>query len=149
MTRWTGDISVQGGILTDLQPLGIEPDAPVALNIEGNRLIVDPREKRGFDGCDITVKADQQALVTINLRSEQAPESTRIEVPLAELISGEVRQPLDGFGSFLVAHRAPGDKLRIRPRREHYVFSSEEIWTLKRKEPHSKLHQPNKTKIDL
>ncbi|MCG8449107.1 MAG: hypothetical protein MI725_05950, partial [Pirellulales bacterium] len=128
--RWTGQIAVADGILTDLQPLAIEADAPVALRIDGSRVIVAPREKRGFDGCDLTVHADEQALVSVWLQTDQTPQPTRIEVPLEQLIRGEVRQPLDDFGSFFVGHRAPGDKLRVRQQREHYVFASGEVWNL-------------------
>ena len=128
--RWTGQITVAEGVLTDLQPLGIEADAPVALRIDGSRLVVAPLERRGFDGCDLTVRADEQALVSLWLKSGQSPEPTRVEVPLAEILASDFRQPLDEFGSYFLAHRAPGDKLRIRPTRDSYVFAPGESWTL-------------------
>ena len=129
-TRWTGEISIEGGILTDLQPLGIEADAPVALRLNGNRVIVAPRENRGFDGCDLTVRADEQALVSILLHADKTPEPTRIEVPFAQLVTDEFRQALHEPGSSFLAHRAPGDKLRVLPSRAHYVFNPAEVWTL-------------------
>ncbi len=128
--RWTGQISVAGGVLSDLQPLGIEVDAPVALSIRDNHLVVRSQERRGFDGCDLNVRADEQALVRISLKTDQAPQSTSIEVPLAEIIAGEFSQPIDEFGSYFLAHRAPGDKLRVLPARDHYVFAPAESWTL-------------------
>ena len=128
--RWTGQVAIEGGVLTDLQPLGIEIDAPVALRIDGNRLVVAPRERRGFDGCDLTVCADEQAMVSILLQPDQAPQPTRVEVPLAELITSEFRQPIDELGSYFLAHRAPGDKLRVVPTRDQYVFAPAEVWTL-------------------
>ncbi len=48
--RWTGQIAVEGGTFADLQPLGVEADASVSLRTEGNRLVIDPLEKRSFDG---------------------------------------------------------------------------------------------------
>ncbi|MCH2115258.1 MAG: family 10 glycosylhydrolase [Pirellulales bacterium] len=129
-TRWSGEISVEGGVLTDLQPLGIEADGPVALRIDGNRVIVAPREVRGFDGCDLTVRADEKALVSILLQADQSPQPTRIEVPFAQLATGEFRQALKEPGSNFLAHRAPGDKLRVLSSRAHYVFDPDEVWTL-------------------
>jgi len=120
--RWTGQISIDRGVLTGLQPLGIEADAPAALRIDGSRLIVAPLEKRGFDGCDITVRADEQALVRIELRGEQMPQAAVFEAPLSEILAQQLRKPLDELGSFFLAHRSPGDRLRVLPTREHLVF---------------------------
>jgi len=128
--RWTGEISIEGGVLTDLQPLGVEVDAPVAFRIDGSRLIVAPLEKRGFDGCDITVRADEQALVRVSLRSEQTPQAAVFEAPLSTVITEQLRGPLDELGSFFLAHRSPGDQLRVLPTREHFVFGPGEKWNL-------------------
>lgn len=129
--RWTGEISVNNAVLTQLQPLGVEADAPVAQRIDGSRLIVAPLEKRGFDGCDITVRADEQALVRVSLRSEQMPQAAVFEAPLSEVIASQLRGPLDQLGSFFLAHRSPGDQLRVLPTREHMVFEPGETWKLK------------------
>ena len=129
--RWTGEISIDGGVLAELQPLGIEPDAPVALRIDGSRLIVDPLENRSFDGCDLMVRADEQALVRVKIRSEQMPEAAVFEAPLAEVLRNQLGQRLDESGSFFLARRSPGDVLRVLPTRDHLVFNPNEKWTLK------------------
>lgn len=129
--RWTGEISVAGGILTELQPLGVEPDAPVAIRIDGSRLIVDPLEKRSFDGCDVTIRADEQALIRVKLRGEQALQPTVIEATVADVLRQQLSQPLDGLGCRFSAHRSPGDVLRVLPTREHLVFDPGEKWELK------------------
>jgi len=129
--RWTGEILIVGGVLTQLQPLGIEADAPVALRIDGSRLIVAPLEQRSFDGCDITVRADEQALVRVSLRSDSSAQVAVFEAPLAEVITEQLRGSLDQLGSFFLAHRSPGDQLRVLPTREHWVFGPSETWNLK------------------
>jgi len=128
--RWTGSIAIEGGELSDLQPLGIEVDAPVGLRIADERLLVVPQVKRGYDGCDITIQADEEALVRIELQSETSPDSALIEVTLKEILQEQLRESLDEQGSFFLAHRAPGDQLRVVLSRDHLVFNPEERWSL-------------------
>ncbi len=90
-----------------------------------------PLEKRGFDGCDITVRCDEQALVRVELRREQMPRAVVFEAPLSEVLTQQLREPLDEMGSFFLAHRSPGDELRVVLDREHLVFDPGEKWNLK------------------
>ena len=129
--RWTGQITIEAATLTDLQPLGIEPDEPASLRVAGNRLIVSPRLKRGFDGCDVTVHAEEQAGVRIELRSDEARQPTVVEATLAQLKREQLRMPLDALGSFVLAHRSPGDKLRVIVSRQTLVFQPTETWNLR------------------
>ena len=128
-SRWTGQIQIEGAELTELQPLGIETDASVALRIEGSRIVVQPQEYRGFDGCDVTVRADEEALVQVDLASESLTQAQGITVPISLMASGQVREALNDTGSFFIAHRAPGDRLRVETDRKHFVFDPGEIWS--------------------
>lgn len=129
--RWTGTITIPGATLTQLRPLGIETDAAVAMRIEGDHLIVAPLEKRGFDGCDLLVTAEETVSVQVKLQSEQAPQPTVFQAPLAQLADSQLSEPLDEFGSFFLAHRSPGDKLRVSVDRDHLVFAPGEPWKLR------------------
>ena len=129
--RWTGKVSIEGGVLTELQPLGIEADAAAALRIDGSQLILAPLEKRGFDGCDVMVRADEQAIVRVEISSEQMPQAAVFEAPLSEVLSNQLGRRLDELDSFFLARRSPGDVLRVSPTRAHYVFNPNEKWTLK------------------
>lgn len=129
--RWHGTISIDGAVLTDLQPLGIETDSSVAIRIDGNRLIVNPLLARGFDGCDVTVRADEQASMRVDLNSNQSPVVVTFEKTLFEVVESQAQQALDQFGSYFLARRSPGDTLRVIPTREHLVFAPNERWTLK------------------
>jgi hypothetical protein len=131
--RWIGKISCPGSELSDLQPLGIESDAAVAIRLIGDELIVNPWEKRGFDGCDITIEGEADSVVQFELRSEQSSAPTYLEVPLAKLATEQFREPLDSLGSFLLAYRSPGDRFRVEPTRENLIFKPGEIWPLKLK----------------
>ncbi|MCH8839850.1 MAG: hypothetical protein IH831_04075 [Planctomycetes bacterium] len=131
MQRWSGQISIEGATLTELQPLGIEADEAAALRIEANEIVVAPLVKRRFDGCDVTVRAQRQATLRIKLRSEQSPQLKVIETTLDEIVHGQFRAPLDDFGSFLLAYRSPGDKLRVIPPGKSLVFGPGEPWSLR------------------
>ena len=129
--RWSGQISIDGATLTELQPLGIEADEAAALRLEDNRLLVAPLEKRRFDGCDVTVRAQRQATLRVELRSEQLPQPKVIETTLDEIVDGQFRASLDDFGSVLLAHRSPGDKLRVIPPGDSLVFGPGQQWSLR------------------
>ncbi len=131
--RWTGRITCASATLTELQPLGIEADAPVAIQLRDNTLTVNPREKRGFDGCDITVQGPAEALLRFELQSDQAGAPTIVEVPLAKLLREQIREPIDSLGSFVLAYRCPGDRFRVLPTRENLIFGPGEVWPLRLK----------------
>ena len=131
LQRWTGEIACAEGTLSDLQPLGIEADEAAALRLESDRLIVSPLVKRRYDGCDLTVRADREAIVSVRLRSEQSPEVREIRIALGSILEQQFSEPLDDLGSFFLVHRSPGDKLRVVPTTDSMVFSPGESWTLR------------------
>ena len=128
--RWYGTIGCADATLTDMQPLGIETDASAAIQLVGNELRVDPLEKRGFDGCDVTITADSESTVRIALTADKSTTPTVVEVPLSEIINGQVRQPIDSLESFVLAYRCPGDQFRVVSARENLIFQPGETWPL-------------------
>ncbi|MEM8946645.1 MAG: hypothetical protein AAGD11_15840 [Planctomycetota bacterium] len=129
--NWTGTITFENGKLTDLQPLGLEVDAPVANRIDGNRLIVQPFVNRNFDGCDLTVRAAEDSLIRIEMRNTQSPQTQVFETTLSAVLSDQFQAVLDDFGSYFLARRTPGDVLRVTTSRDHLVFEPGETWKLK------------------
>ncbi len=129
--RWTGQISCEGAKLTELQPLGMEADAPVAIQLRDHQIKIDPREKRGFDGCDITIVGEAESLLRFELQSDQASEPTIVEVPLSKLAKEQVSEPIDSLGSYLLVYRCPGDRFRVLPTRENLIFAPKENWPLR------------------
>jgi hypothetical protein len=120
---WTGEISAAGAAVSQLQPLGIEADEVAALRLADNRVVVAPLVPRVFDGCDLTIRGDDQTPVAIRLHNVSAAEPKEVSIPLGELARGEYRAPLDELGGYLLVNRAPGDRLRVTIDREHLVFS--------------------------
>ncbi|TWU27291.1 hypothetical protein Pla144_20630 [Bythopirellula polymerisocia] len=128
--RWFGTITCADASFIDLQPLGIESDASAAIRIAGHQLLVDPLEKRGFDGCDVTVTADIGSTVRIELSADQSKTPTIVEVPFKSIIDGQVRHPIDSLESFILAYRCPGDQFRVVSTRESLIFQPGESWPL-------------------
>lgn len=128
--RWFGTITCTDATLANLQPLGIETDASAAIQLVGNELRIDPLEKRGFDGCDVTITADLESTVRFELRADQSTTPTVIEVPLSSIINGQVKEPIDSLESFVLAYRSPGDRFRVSTNRENLIFQPGETWPL-------------------
>jgi hypothetical protein len=126
---WTGAITVSGAKLTDMRPIGIESDEAAALRLGDGRIDVAPIVPRAFDGCDITVRGDAAAQVTVRLRSSSA-ELRELTVPLSDLMERPYSAPLDELGGYLLIDRAPGDRLRVRLDRDHLVLSPSEPFKL-------------------
>jgi hypothetical protein len=121
--RWSGAISVSGATISDLQPLGIEADEAAALRLANNEVVVAPIAPRAFDGCDVTIRGDDAAVVAIRLQNPSAAEAKEVRVALSELLRQQYRAPLDDLGGYLLVNRAPGDMLRVSIERAHLVFS--------------------------
>src|SRR5688572_29150256 len=65
--KWRGKITVPGATLESLQPLGIEADEAAALRLVDNEILVAPLARRAFDGCDVTIRGDEAAVVKVQL----------------------------------------------------------------------------------
>src|SRR5690349_11483685 len=57
--KWTGKITAAGAKFADLQPLGVEADEAAALRLDGEQILITPLVRRAFDGCDVTIRADE------------------------------------------------------------------------------------------
>jgi hypothetical protein len=129
--KWSGKITIDGAKLDKLLPLGIEADEAAAVRLDQNEIIVAPLVRRVFDGCDVTVRADEAAIVRIHLQSTTSAAVKSLEVPLSQILAKQFRAPLDELGSYFLVNRAPGDILRVHIDRPHLVFSPGESWELR------------------
>lgn len=126
---WTGSLVVRGGTLSDLAPLGIQPDALRGLYVDGDRLTIRPESPRNYDGCDVTVSAPLDARLEMELTDPAQPDRVRrFAVSVLQVVSEPYRQPLDEVENRLLIRRAPGDLLRVEIEREHLVFDPGETF---------------------
>ncbi|MDA7950517.1 MAG: family 10 glycosylhydrolase [Pirellulaceae bacterium] len=130
-TQWAGNLQVDQGRFHDLQPLGLEGDVPGSFYTEGNKVVLDQRSPKTYDGFDVTITSfgDRQlSLQLMPTAGQGGPVS--FKVPLRELLEGEYRSPLDEENNQLVIRRAPGDRLRVRLHRDHLIFAPQEKLSL-------------------
>jgi hypothetical protein len=128
--KWSGSITLSEGELANLQPLGVEADEAAALRLGDRQVLVTPLVRRAFDGFDVTIRADEAAKVTVDLRALPDAPAKPIEFTLAALAKKLQRAPLDDLGGFLIVQRTPGDALRVEFNRAHLVFAPEESFPL-------------------
>jgi len=123
--RWEGAITVPGGALRELTPLGVEADSPGSIWIEdGQRVRVAEPSVRTYDGCDVTVTAPLAAELTVLLTPiDPAGERRRIVIPLAQVLTEPRYEALDDQGNRLAVARAPGDALRVSFPRDSLIYS--------------------------
>ena len=128
--KWTGSVLLSAGDLADLQPLGVEADEAAALSLAERQVRVTPLVRRAFDGFDVTIRADESATLTVDLRAAPDAPAKPIEFTVGALAKQTQRAPLDELGGFLIVQRTPGDQLRVRLEREHLVFAPQETFKL-------------------
>lgn len=121
--RWSGAITVADGEFAELQPLGTEADEAAALRLDGRRIIVQPLVRRMNDGCDVTIRADETALVTLLLHTEQNAQGQPQQFALGDLMKERRHAALDDFGGIVTIAPTPGDTLRVHIQRDHLVFN--------------------------
>ena len=103
--------------------MGIEADEAAAVRLVENAIVVAPIAPRAFDGCDVTVRGDSAAMVTIRLRSSPTAEAKDVQVALWRNL------PPSSFASRSTNSAATCScsvrraiKLRVQLDRDHLVF---------------------------
>ena len=130
---WQGTISVSDGSLSEPQPLGIEADEPGSMWLAGDahgsqKLVIQQRSPRGYDGVDVLVSAPMTAKLHVELTAaDDSARATTIEAPLADLNGEFVNKELDTRGNRLLLMRTPGDSLRVGLARDSLVFAPGEV----------------------
>jgi hypothetical protein len=128
---WQGTIRISEGSLSDPQPLGLEADAPGAIqSVDSSTLRIVPRMPRSYDGVDVRVVAPEGARLIVELTAPDVPRLDPIELPLANVLAAIQQAELDEEKNRLLAERAPGDVLRVRIARDSLVFSPGERFEL-------------------
>ena len=118
---WQGTLKVQDGSFADLQYLGLDADESATIYIDRDAVLVRQLAERDYDGFDVRVQAATTSALKFELAPQKHPEETRrIEVPLADLISGFYHTELDAEGNQLLIQRVSGDTLRVTSTAAHW-----------------------------
>ncbi len=119
---WSGRVRVvPGGMISELRLLGLDADSPGSMWTSGDTLHVGRRTPRRYDGleCDVTAPPNSELEIELRGDSEQA---RVIRVPLQLVTTGTFRELLDEERNFFLAHRAPGDDLRVTHNYQAMIF---------------------------
>jgi hypothetical protein len=129
---WQGTIAVSdGGELSELTPLGLEPDEPGSMHVlNSGEIQIIARTPRTYDGCDIRVRGPASAKLLIRLSSPPFSPAAPLELPLAKVAAEFVQFSLDDRNNRLLAQRSPGDALRVSFSRPSLVFEPGEQFEL-------------------
>ncbi|MBL8826540.1 MAG: family 10 glycosylhydrolase [Planctomycetaceae bacterium] len=126
---WQGSINLSQGRLFNVAPLGLEADESATFWNDTQRITVQGRSGRTYDGLDVSIEAPREAMLRIELAGldDNKPPSP-IDVPLTSVIDESHNGSLDPLGTRLLVRRAPGDKLRVQFYRDHLIFTPGEVW---------------------
>ena len=128
---WQGSLSVQSGSLSRLSYLGMDADEAATIYLHANKVHIAQRSGRDYDGFDIDVSGAPHTPLTLELTPAGNPEEhTRIEVPLADLVTGYKFAELDAQNNQVLIQRVGGDQLRVQLDRSSLVFAPGESLTL-------------------
>ncbi|MGW8256079.1 MAG: family 10 glycosylhydrolase [Thermoguttaceae bacterium] len=133
--QWQGNVTLSEGRFVELKPLGIEADEPGSMYLvdeksaKKQRLVIQQRSSRVYDGFDVLVDAPPTARMVFQLIACDSPEQgVKVEAPLADALDEFVNKELDAQGNRLLATRAPGDQLRVIFSRDSLVFAPGETF---------------------
>lgn len=129
---WQGTIGVSdGGQITELTPLGLEPDEPGSMRIvESGEVRIGARTARTYDGCDLRVRGRADAKLLVRLGAPPFATPAALELPLSKVASELVQFNLDDRNNRLLGQRSPGDGLRVSFERSSLVFEPGEKFEL-------------------
>jgi hypothetical protein len=134
--QWSGRFSVDNGNLSDLRPLGIEPDEPGSMWLDDGKVRIEQKSGRTYDGVDVLVTAAADATLSIAFEPlDGKGAGFHTDVPLTQVTQSFVNHPLDQQGNHLLIRRAPGDRLRLELDRDRLIFETGEVWRF-RMTPH-------------
>jgi len=127
---WHGTIRLSEGKLSELTPLGLEPDTPGSLLLTDSATVrVGARSPRSYDGFDVRVQAPANALLKVQLGAEAAVD-TAVEVPVSRIARDFTQLDLDERKNRLLAQRSPGDALRVSFSYPSLIFAPGEKFQL-------------------
>ncbi|MDG2206951.1 MAG: family 10 glycosylhydrolase [Pirellulales bacterium] len=126
---WSGSLSVSEGRIVKHDPLGIDEDAPGSMWIDRGTLQVEARSQREYDGVDVDIVAPLESNLIVSLKKADAQEaSASLEIPLRDLVDDSFHRPLGptNLGNQILVQRVPGDRLRVKVKRDSLVFAPNE-----------------------
>ena len=115
-SRWSGEISIDGGYFWNSVPLGSDPSASVTFRSaweNDGHIPFATREPVTFCGVQTTVVAPSDALLKVTLQNEAGEEPLVRTFSPGQFVTGPVQVPFDMKEHSLVIERAAGDEIPL------------------------------------
>ena len=123
MVEWQGEISLDRGVMSRVDHLGVEPMAPGGWSLAETSVRFEQAAPRTYDAIALSVHAIENASLSFRLTTGDI-ETTRT-IPLRDLINEPYGARLGASGR-LTIRRAPGDDLRVRLGRSSMICNTSE-----------------------
>lgn len=125
---WHGSIVADSGTVSSITPLGLnESLADTATKIHDRQINIRQKVATNYDGFDFTFQGNLNSTITIDLASDDDPESKfQKTLTVASLLQNVFQNQLDDLGNHLSVDRAPGDAVEVQLDRDHLVFDAGE-----------------------
>jgi hypothetical protein len=121
-SAWRGEISLDGGSLSDLRIAGLNIDSQGSIWLEDGRLHVASLSARQVEGIEVAAHGRKDAKFLIDLTSDAKAPPLRAEVVLSDALRTGVLLKLDDRGNTLKVESAPGNGLNLRTDGRPLIF---------------------------
>ncbi|HVW01142.1 MAG TPA: family 10 glycosylhydrolase, partial [Planctomycetaceae bacterium] len=126
---WNGVLEISDGRFESPISLGVEADEPGTLWIENDAVWIRRRSARTYDGLDVELVANPEAVLTMTLQSpEDGGPGERIQIRVRDLTTDERAWSLAADQGRLTIRRRPGDNLVVHTTRPHLIFEPGETF---------------------
>jgi len=128
-----GVLELSEGKFRNPKTLGIESDAASSLSLTDGALWIKPKSARIYDGFDITLEANPNALLNLSVQtSENPPIRQHYSFPVKSLFNEIKNLPIGPTN--LLIQRTPGDEIQFRCSSQHLIFQPRQeiktVWGL-------------------
>lgn len=124
--KWQGKITIENGRFTANRVLAITSDAPSTVIQRSDELFINHRIATSYGGVDTSIELSGDTAIQLELTSPSG-EAFKKSWTLEQLAAG-VNEPVDNQQNRISVSRAPGDQIRVYPKRPHLVFEPGESW---------------------
>ena len=128
--KWSGQISLSQGSISDLSVLGLSADSARQINLSGDRVFLRDSSTTRYNGFEANLTSEEDATLRIRVIPDGKESLARdIEVPLRQVLeNGSYSEQIDDEKNRVYVRRAAGDAIQFEFPGDHLVFRPDEAW---------------------
>lgn len=120
--KYRGVLTIDRGYVAELTPLGDAPESGGVALLDTGKVSIQQGAPQTRGAFDLTLSAQQDATLRLEMTSDAAPGVQTLEIPLNVAVRSTYEQELGNAGAVLTARRAADDRLRVASRRDQLIF---------------------------